>query len=86
MFQDLGAGRGAGAVLVVPTRCMVLVLVQMQMQMLATVPTRCMVLLSCCWCRAGVLLVLRMVTLARRIHCTRSTVPIGANRRTNQWR
>lgn len=33
-----------------------------------------------------VVLVLRMVTLARRIHCTRSTVPIGANRRANQWR
>ena len=33
-----------------------------------------------------VVLVLRMVTLARRIHCTRSTVPIGANRRANQRR
>ena len=39
-------------------------------------PTRCVVLV----------LVLRMVTLARRIHCTRSTVPIGANRRANQRR
>ena len=42
-------------------------------------------LLMCC-CRAVQVLVLRMVTLARRIHCTRSTVPIGANHGANQRR
>ena len=50
----------------------------------AALPCWCaaVVLLCCCWAGAGA----AQVWLTRRIHCTRSTVPIGANRRTNQWR